>query len=84
MDSLAENLPVLLTVLIWLCPLVLIDTGIGLLFVFLALRGSWPDQVVRIVTLLFGIVFVTSSGAIMVWGLYTLWTYRLSALAFTL
>lgn len=80
-DSPLESLPTLVVSLVWLLPLVLIDTGIGLLFVSLALRGTWPDQTVRVLTFLFGVVFVTSSSAVIIWGIYLFWIQNLSSLA---
>ncbi|MEZ4661061.1 MAG: hypothetical protein R2911_26210 [Caldilineaceae bacterium] len=72
---------VIIVTFLLLLPLVLIDTGMGVLFLSIAIRGSWPDHVVRILTFLFGIVLVTSSTAILIWGAYAFWTNNLSALA---
>lgn len=81
MNLTGESLQVLLVTFLLLFPLVLIDTGMGVLFLSIAIRGSWPDQIVRILTFLFGIVLVTSSTAILVWGAYAFWTNNLSSLA---
>ncbi|MCB0079445.1 MAG: hypothetical protein KDE47_00870, partial [Caldilineaceae bacterium] len=58
-----DGVQVLLVTFLLLFPLILIDTGMGVLFLSIAIRGSWPDQLVRILTFLFGAVLLTSSTA---------------------
>ncbi|MEZ4707080.1 MAG: hypothetical protein R3A44_07745 [Caldilineaceae bacterium] len=76
-----ESMQVLLVTFLLLFPLVLIDTGMGVLFLSIAIRGSWPDPIVRVLTFLFGAVLVTSSTTILAWGAYAFWTNNLSSLA---
>ncbi|MCB9149922.1 MAG: hypothetical protein H6641_14300 [Caldilineaceae bacterium] len=76
-----DGMQVLLVTFLLLFPLILIDTGMGVLFLSIAIRGSWPDQFVRILTFLFGAVLLTSSTAILVWGAYAFWTSNMASLA---
>ena len=76
-----DGMQVLLVTFLLLFPLILIDTGMGVLFLSIAIRGSWPDQLVRILTFLFGAVLLTSSTAILAWGAYAFWTSNMASLA---